>query len=164
MVERWGVTPKASVLAEVRRTGLADVAARCTDLLCGQPVDERFAYVLAGPTSRQVLEGREGGPDGHWPKVWALRGLLYAWDDVAEAAVFDATCDGSWRVREMAARVIGAHAIDDALEALDRLTGDPVPRVRAAASRARIALSLAASPAPSGRRRRSTPSRRAGGS
>jgi hypothetical protein len=139
----WGVTPKESVLAEVRRRSLPDVVGHCTALLSGHRVDERFLFVLAGPASRQVLDGREGGPGGHWPKVWALRGLLYAWAESAQAAVIGSTMDESWRVREMAAKVIGAHAIDDGLEALNRLVHDPVPRVRAAASRAQVALSRA---------------------
>ncbi len=44
----------------------------------------------------------------------------------------------------MAARVIRAHEIDDALEVLSTLVDDPVPRVRTAAERARIALTRAA--------------------
>jgi len=139
----WGVTPKHSVLAEVRRVGLRDVVSRCTEILSGRPSDSRVLYVLAGPASRQVLDGREGGPDGYWPKVWALRGLLYAWDDAAQTAVLDVIADESWRVREMAAKVIGAHAIDDGLDALGRLIDDPVPRVRTAATRARLALTRA---------------------
>lgn len=154
MADKWGVTPKESVLAEVRVTGVTDVATRCIHLLSGRGADAAFLFVLAGPASRQVLDGREGGPEGHWPKVWALRGLLYAWDDSAEAAVIHATSDQSWRVREMAAKVIRAHVVDDALEALGRLAEDEVPRVRAAAERARVTLSRASSVAPSTRRRR----------
>jgi len=45
------------------------------------------------------------------------------------------------RGREMAAKVIGKHNVGDALEAVAGLTGDQVPRVRAAASRALITLS-----------------------
>lgn len=150
----WGVTPKESVLAEVRRTGVADVAARCLRVLSGRGADPAFLFVLAGPASRQVLDGREGGLTGYWPKVWALRGLLYAWDVSAEAAVIDATSDESWRVREMAAKVIRAHLVDDALGALGRLAEDEVPRVRAAAHRARVALTQASSVATSTHRHR----------
>ncbi|HVC13918.1 MAG TPA: hypothetical protein VND62_03570 [Acidimicrobiales bacterium] len=140
MASEWGVSPKQSVLAEVRRRGTADVVSHCAAILSGDGVDPEFLFVLAGPASRQILEGREGGLGGYWPKVWALRALLYAWDDAAAGSVIDATGDVSWRVREMAARVIRAHAIDDALEVLGRLADDAVPRVRAAADRARVSL------------------------
>lgn len=150
MASQWGVSPRESVFAEVRRVGLGEFVARCTDILSGRGVDDRFYFVLAGPASRQVLDGREGGCDGYWPRVWALRGLLYAYGDAAASYVIEATADQSWRVREMAAKVIGTHAIDDGLEALGRLVDDPVPRVRAAAARARVALTNAASAAPRG--------------
>lgn len=150
MASQWGVSPKESVLAEVRRVGLAEVVARCTDILSGRGLDDRFLFVLAGPASRQVLDGREGGRDGYWPRVWALRGMRYAYGDAAATSVIEATADRSWRVREMAAKVIGAHAIDDGLDALSRLVDDPVPRVRVAGARARIALTNAASTAPRG--------------
>jgi hypothetical protein len=140
----WGVTPKESILAEVRRSGRQAVVFRCTEVLAGRGIDAEFLFALAGPASRQVLDGREGGPGGHWPKVWALRGLLYAWDDAAEAPVMAATADDSWRVREMAAKVIRANEIDEALEVLSTLVDDPVPRVRTAADRARVALTGAA--------------------
>lgn len=143
MRSAWGVTPKESVLAEVGRSGRRAVVSRCTEVLAGCGIDAEFLFALAGPASRQVLDGREGGVDGHWPKVWALRGLLYAWDDSAQAPVVAATADDSWRVREMAAKVIRAHEIDDALEVLSTLVADPVPRVRTAAERARIALTRA---------------------
>lgn len=113
-------------------------------ILEGRPPDGRFLYVLAGPASRPVVRGGAGGMDGYWPKVWALRGLRYAWDASAERLVVEATADESWRVREMAAKVIGAHEIDDGLDALGRLVEDPVPRVRAAAESARVALTWAA--------------------
>lgn len=141
----WGVTPKESVQAEVRRAGRREVAVRCMAILEGVRPDGRFLYVLAGPASRPVLDGRSGGLEGYWPKVWALRGLRYAWDDAASAPVIAATSDESWRVREMAAKVIGARAIDDGLEALGSLVDDPVPRVRAAAAAARAALAAAGS-------------------
>lgn len=125
MVGDWGATPKESVLAEVGRAGLDDVVARRKALLSGRGVDARFLFALAGPAPRQVLDGSEGGPYGRWPKVWALRGLLLRVGGLCRAPVVAATTDESWRVREMAARVIGAHAIDDALEDLNRLVDDP---------------------------------------
>ena len=44
--------------------------------------------------------------------------------------------DESWRVREMAAKVVARHALGDALPVVARLRGDPVARVRVAAHRA----------------------------
>lgn len=149
----WGVTPKQSVLAEVRRTGRRDVAMRCVAILEGRRPEGAFLYVLAGPPSGPVLDGQAGGLGGYWPKVWALRGLRYAWDDAAKQLVADATADDAWRVREMAAKVIRVHEIDDALEALGRLVDDPVPRVRVAATAARVALTRAGAPAGRGVRR-----------
>jgi hypothetical protein len=112
------------------------LVADCVGLLEGRAVDDDLLLALAGPAARQVLDGREGGPHGYWPRVWAARGLLYVWDDAATPAIVDATNDESWRVREMAAKVIARHQVDDGLAAVVRLQQDPVPRVRAAAARA----------------------------
>ena len=86
----------------------------------------RTWHRLAGLASRQVLDSREEGRDGYWPRVWALRGLRYAYSDAAASSVIEATADRSWRVREMAAKVILTHAIDDGLDPLGRLVDDPV--------------------------------------
>ena len=101
--------------------------------------------VLGGPAAEQVLDGRAGGPlvTGHWPRVWAARGLLYAWDEPATTVIVGATSDETWRVREMAAKVIAKHRIGDALDAVVMLRDDPVPRVRAAAERAIAVLTAA---------------------
>ena len=54
------------------------------------------------------------GKEGYWPRVWAARGLLHAWDDRATAVIVQATADGAWRVREMAAKVIARHRVGEA--------------------------------------------------
>ncbi len=46
----------------------------------------------------------------------------------------------SWRVREMAAKVVARRYIDDALEAIANLQNDDVARLRAAAQRALMRL------------------------
>lgn len=79
-----------------------------------------------------------------------LCGACATYGDAAATSVIEATADRSWRVREMAAKVIGTHAIDDGLDALSRLVDDPVPRVRGAAASARVALTNAASASPRG--------------
>jgi HEAT repeat protein len=111
------------------------------DLLQGrQDTDDALLIALAGPAAQAVLDGAAGGRQGYWPRVWAARGLLHAWDDRAAAVIIQATADSAWRVREMAAKVIARHRIGDALPAVARLRTDPVPRVRAAAGRAVVLL------------------------
>jgi len=91
---------------------------------------------VVGRNPLVVLGGRAGGGSGYWPRVWAARALLYAWEDSAAPAVARAAADESWRVREMVAKVVARHGIDDAFTAVAGLLDDPVPRVRAAAERA----------------------------
>ena len=54
-----------------------------------------------------------------------------------------ALADESWRVREMAAKVVARREIGEGLTALAGLQHDPVPRVRAAAARATAMLTAA---------------------
>jgi HEAT repeat protein len=103
-------------------------------------VDDALVHALAGPPAHYALDGHAGGKAGYWPRVWAARGLLHAWDDRASAAIIHATTDDAWRVREMAAKVIARHRIGDAFTAVAPLRNDQVPRVRAAAERAIMIL------------------------
>jgi hypothetical protein len=134
------MTPRQGVEAECQRRGKPAVVSGCIDLLEGREVDDALILALGGEPARYVLDGHEGGKEGYWPRVWAARGLLHAWDDRATAAIIRATADDAWRVREMAAKVIARHRIGDALSAASRLRGDDVPRVRSAAERAVAAL------------------------
>lgn len=84
----------------------------------------------------------EGGRNGYWPRVWATRALLYVWDRRATKAIIRATSDESWRVREMAAKVVARHHLGDADTAMSALLSDAVPRVRAAAERALKVLTV----------------------
>jgi HEAT repeat protein len=131
------------VLAECERRGRAAVIAGCIGLLEGADADDELIIALGGPAADFVLSGREGGPGGYWSRVWAARGLLHVWADHATPAIIAATGDESWRVREMAAKVIARHQVGDALAAVAALTADPVPRVAAAADRAVMILSAA---------------------
>jgi hypothetical protein len=82
----------------------------------------------------EVLGGAAGPSyvDTYWGRVWAARGLLWAWDDRALPALVRALSDEHWRVREMALKVATRHELD-----VDPtpLLADPVARVRAAAQR-----------------------------
>jgi hypothetical protein len=136
----WGMTPRQSIDAECERRGTAGVVAGCLDVLEGGDVDDALLLALAGPHANYVLSGGEGGKQGYWPRVWATRGLLYAWEERAAPAVVRAMQDESWRVREMAAKVVARHRLGDALGAVVELRGDAVPRVRRAAERAVMVL------------------------
>ncbi|MGH7698225.1 MAG: HEAT repeat domain-containing protein [Candidatus Dormibacteria bacterium] len=119
--------------------GEPEVARWCAELL-----DEAVGYDsperpplswLGGEHARvELARGRlrERGQD-YWPRVWAARGLCYAWSETAAGAVRRALADPSWRVRETAARVVRQRQLADAAERLAALTRDPVPRVRRAA-------------------------------
>jgi hypothetical protein len=133
-------TPRQRIAAEVSRRGAAAFTSGCIDLLEGREADARLILALGGAPAEYVLSGHEGGKNGYWPRVWAARGLLHAWDGRATAAIIRAAADGAWRVREMAARVVARHRIDDALRAMAGLQDDDVPRVRSAAGRALAAL------------------------
>jgi hypothetical protein len=150
------LTPQQRIAAECASRGRAALIAGCVALLDGRPddVDDRLITVLGGEAAGQVLGGGEGGRSGYWPRAWAARGLLHAWDDhAAEAgaatgeatdeatnAIIGALGDHAWRVREMAAKVVARHRIGRALDAVAALRVDPVPRVRAAAERAVVLL------------------------
>jgi HEAT repeat protein len=129
---QWGITPRQSIELECARRGEPAVVDGCLRLLAGQPADDGLVFALGGPAARAVLDG--GQP--YWLRVWAMRGLLYAWADGAGPAVLAGLADESWRVRELAAKVIARRGLGDALTGLAALGDDPVARVRAAAGRA----------------------------
>lgn len=137
------MTPRQSIAAECARRGHDAVVTGCLELLHGHAdtgtatsTDAALYRSLAGPAAEPVLQGKAGGLDGYWPRVWGARGLLYAWDDRAAAAIIHATNDEAWRVREMALRVIARHLVGDAIECVVERRTDPNARVRRAAHRA----------------------------
>lgn len=134
-----GKTPRESVEQECARRGRDDVVAGCIELLNGYEADPDLILALGGPPARWVVTGEQAGPP-YWLRVWAARGLLWAWDDVALPSLLLALTDEAWRVREMALRVVARHRLEDALTTVADLQEDPVPRVRAAASRALVRL------------------------
>jgi hypothetical protein len=132
----WEQTPRQSIQAESSRRGNDAVVSGCIDILTGSSVDGHILDVLAGPAAGSVIDGAEGGLTGYWPRVWALRGLLYAWSDDAIPALMGVFHDQSWRVREMAARVVAKQIVGEAFDEVVKLQQDETARVRAAASRA----------------------------
>jgi HEAT repeat protein len=141
----WGLTPRQSIEFECRRRSEKQVVDDCVAILSRRRVDEATLVALAGPHALTVIGGGEGGVEGYWPRVWALRGLLYAWDDSATGAVIAASNDSHWRVREMSAKVVARRRLEDAHDAMAALVDDEVPRVRAAAERALIRLAQSGS-------------------
>jgi hypothetical protein len=135
------VTPRARIEAECARRGKDAVVADCIALLRGK-TDLELLSSLVGEGANKYFDGKEHH-DLYWFRVWALRGLLWAWDDRAEKYVCAALRDEAWRVREMAAKVIARYRIGNAAAALAECRDDPVPRVRAAADRALIRLTAA---------------------
>lgn len=136
IASRWGVSPRQSVEDECRKRGTKAVVASCVAILSGEDVESETYLALAGPAAEPILQGRAGGLDGYWPRVWAMRGFLYAWNDTAIGAVLAGAEDEAWRVREMAAKVVARHQVVEAVETMAGLLDDAVPRVRLAADRA----------------------------
>ena len=141
----WELTPRQSVQIECARRGTARVVAGCVALLQGQDVDDDFILALGGPGGHRVLDDGSAQRNQYWRRVWGARGLLYAWTDEAEGAVVAALADEHWRVREMAAKVVAKRRLGAGLDSVAALRSDPVPRVSAAAERATVLLTAAAS-------------------
>ena len=137
----WRRRPRDRIEAACAELGQPAVVQAYVDLLAGREVDAALLETLGGRYAGQAL------PDEHnhyWLRVWGARGLLWAWSDEATAALEAALADEHWRVREMAAKVVARHRIDDALPLVAALRDDPVPRVRAASARAVMRLTDAA--------------------
>ena len=117
--------------------------AGCVALLAGQDTDDELVFALAGPAARMVLDGSSRADQRYWLRVWGARGLLWCWDGEALPAIISALADPSWRVREMAAKVVARHRLGDALTEVAALRDDCVPRVATAALRALATLASA---------------------
>ena len=138
MTSLWGMTPRQSIEAECARRGRAEVVGGCVELLRGRQSDEQLLLALGGPPARHYLTGAT--PPDYWLRVWATRGLLWAWSDEASPALRTALADEHWRVREMALKVVARHLVGDVLPAVQELRSDPGKRVRAAAERAVVRM------------------------
>ena len=133
-------TPQQRVASACARHGAPAVAAACVRLIEGADIDPVMRAVFGDQHSPEWLDSEV---NAYWLRVWGARGLLWNWDPLAIDAIRTALTDDAWRVREMAAKVVARHLVDDVQPEVAALVGDPVPRVRGAASRA-LAL-LAAS-------------------
>jgi HEAT repeats len=143
---RSRLTPRQSVEQECSRRGTAPVVAGCVALLAGDDADDSLVHAIGGPAADSVLGPHPRRDQRYFLRVWAARALLYAWDDDAAGlrdALLAALSDESWRVREMAAKVVARREIGEGLTAVAGLQQDPVPRVRAAAARATAILTAA---------------------
>lgn len=120
----WGITPRESVERECSARGQPVVIDGCIALLSGATdVDPTLIYALGGPPARWAVAGGESGPD-YWLRVWAARGLLWAWDERALPVVEMALSDPAWRVREAAAKIAARHQLGDLLPILEALRND----------------------------------------
>lgn len=126
--------PKDAIAVESARRGRAELIAGCIALLSEEPVDDALVLALGGPPAAVVLEGEPHSR--YWLRVWATRGLLWAWDDAATPALTKALADEHWRVREMAAKVVARNRVGSVFDAVQALCDDPIPRVAQAAERA----------------------------
>lgn len=131
-----GDTPREAVDRLVAARGHSWVVDRCSEVLQEGEINADLLVGLAGRHAEVVLSGREGGVEGYWPRVGALRALMYTWEQRASSHVVLVLCDESWRVREMALKVTRRRRVRGAQPAVTALLLDPVERVRDAAARA----------------------------
>ena len=134
-------TPRGRVEAACARHGAVAVADACMRLMAGADIDPLMREVFGDQHSPEWLESEV---NAYWLRVWGARGLLWNWDPRAVEAIRVALTDEAWRVREMAAKVVARHLVDDVQPEVTQLVHDPVPRVRAAASRALALLAAGA--------------------
>jgi len=135
-----GQTPQQRIESACATRGRAVVVQACIDLLSGHDVDPALVVVLGGQHTEEWLDRPV---NRYWLRVWATRGLLWAWEPQAWGTLQSCFTDEAWRVREMAAKVVARHRLGDATGAMSELTSDPVPRVRQAAVRALVVLTAA---------------------
>lgn len=142
VTSHWGDTPRESIERECTRRGKDAVVDGCRALLRGEEADPELIVALGGPPARWAHTGTEPGPS-YWTRVWAARGLLWAWDDRAHPEIAAALDDEAWRVREMAVKVVARHRLGDLIDQVAALRDDPVHRVTDRATRAVIQLTNA---------------------
>ncbi len=138
-----GTTPKLRVELACQQLGTAEVIRRCLALLGGDISDENFVVMLGGSHSRHLLDKGVPSDEAYWLRVWALRGLLWAGPGDDVAALRAELRDESWRVREMACKIVARHLVGDLLRDCAELRSDAVSRVRLAAARSVVRIIMA---------------------
>lgn len=133
--------PRHLVAQAVEVYGKQEVVDTCLALLDGETRYESLGIDLtflggAGAKARLARGDLADRGQGHWPRVWAARGLRYSWLPYAEPGIVCALADPAWRVREMAAKVVALHECGSAADALEPLLSRELPRVQVAAIRA----------------------------
>jgi hypothetical protein len=110
----WGLTPRQSIELESARRGRDPVIDGCIAVLQGKAdrVDDTLIVALGGPPAHRILTGESHADADMWKRVWATRGLLWAWDERATPALGSALTDKSWRVRELAVKVVRRHHVN----------------------------------------------------
>jgi hypothetical protein len=136
-------SPRQRIATECSRRGHSAFVAGCAALLEGRDVDTALIITLGGEHAVALLAKDIPDDQRYWLRVWAARGLLWAYDDAATPAVRAALRDPAWRVREMAAKVVARHRLGDLISAVSVLRADPVHRVSAAAVRALVEITRA---------------------
>jgi HEAT repeats len=138
-------SPRQRVAIECSRGGRPAFVVGCVALLDGRDVDTALIITLGDAHAVALLAKDMPDDQRYWLRVWAARGLLWAYDDAALPAIRAALRDPAWRVREMAAKVVARHRLGDLTAAVSVLRGDPVQRVSAAATRALAEITRAGS-------------------
>lgn len=133
--------PRELLAEAVSIHGEHTVIDTCLALLAGESEYHLLTVPLsflggAGATARLSRGDLAARGQDHWPRVWGARGLRYVWLPYAEPDVVRSLRDPAWRVREMAAKVVGQRACGSAAEVLQPLLRDKTPRVQVAAIRA----------------------------
>lgn len=139
---RWGVSPRQSIEAECARRGRGAVVDGCRALLRGEDADPSLLLALGGPPARKFLDG-DVHEDVYWLRVWAARGLLWAWQDEALPELRRSLSDEAWRVRELGLKVVARHGLDDLIDEVAARRDDPIARVREQAARCLVLLTSA---------------------
>ncbi len=136
-------TPQLRADAAARELGTRELADWCAEILIGAldltDQDRHDPLWLAGRAWSSWGDPSSWSSRGldHWPRTWAARTLLHAWDPVASSAVVQGLGDEAWRVREMCAKVAARHELGEAGPVCAQLAeADAVPRVRVACLRA----------------------------
>lgn len=140
-------TPSNRAYAAAQALGMRELASWCAEILTGEldltDQDRHDPRWIAGKawTGWGDPASWSGRGLGHWPRVWAARTLLHAWDPVATLSLSHGLRDEAWRVREMCAKVVARYEVGSAAPGCAHCAkSDAVPRVQVASLRALAAV------------------------